>query len=342
LDERCFLQEGKLRRPFSHGARIQSRSYSLPLQRRITDFGADVAFGKIPEKLKEHYGTSVPVSSARRITLAQAEEMRQTEALQTEIPESKGKDCVIAEADGSMVPIVTNSVEASEEVPVDRRKAKQVGYREARLTIAYAQGSVSPVFGATMGSTQEAGDHLAHCAIRAGVGQQTRVHCVGDGAPWIAEQVSRIFGLQGEYLIDFYHLCEYLAAAADHCAPPAERRAWLQEQQERAKENGIMEILEILRPHLEPASVSNENAPVRAAHRYIQNRLDQFDYRSAIEAGLPIGSGEVESAHRYVIQERLKITGAWWKDENAHNMLALRTVRANGDWDQHWQTHKNH
>jgi hypothetical protein len=72
-----------------------------------------------------------------------------------------------------------------------------------------------------------------------------------------------------------------------------------------------------LSPHLEPPSVSNENAPVRAAHRYIRNRLDQFDYRAAIEAGLPIGSGEVESAHRYVIQERLKISGAWWRDENA-------------------------
>jgi hypothetical protein len=314
----------------------------LPLQRRITDFGADVAFGRIPEKLKEHYGTSVPVSSARRITLAQATEMRQAEELQTEIPESKGKDCVIAEADGSMVPIVTNSVEPSGEAPVDRRKAKQVGYKEARLTIAHAQGSVSPVFGATMGSTREAGDHLAHCAIRAGVGQQTRVHCLGDGAPWIAEQVSRVFGLQGEYLIDFYHLCEYLAAAADHCAPPAERKAWLEQQQDRAKESRIMEILEALRPHLEPASVSNENAPVRAAHRYIHNRLDQFDYQGAIEAGLPIGSGEVESAHRYIIQERLKIAGAWWKNENAHCMLALRTVRANGDWEQYWQAQKTH
>lgn len=312
----------------------------MPLQRRITDFGADVAFGRIGEKLKEHYGTSVPVSSARRITLTQAGGMRQAEELQTEIPESKGKDCVIAEADGSMIPIVTNNVEATGEGPVDRRKTKQVGYKEGRLTIAYAQGSVSPIFGATMGSTQEAGDHLAHCAIRAGAGQQTRMHCLGDGAPWIAEQVSRVFGLQGDYLIDFYHLCEYLADAADHCAPPAERKAWLEQQQERAKENHIMEILEILRPHLEPASVSNENAPVRAAHRYIRNRLDQFDYRGAIEAGLPIGSGEVESAHRYVIQERLKIAGAWWKDDNADHMLALRTLRANGDWDQYWQTQK--
>jgi hypothetical protein len=35
-----------------------------------------------------------------------------------------------------------------------------------------------------------------------------------------------------------------------------------------------------------------------------------------LAAGLPIGSGEIESAHRYVIQNRLKIAGAWWKMEN--------------------------
>jgi hypothetical protein len=36
-----------------------------------------------------------------------------------------------------------------------------------------------------------------------------------DGAPWIAEQFEERFGLQGNYLIGFYHLCEYLSAAAN-------------------------------------------------------------------------------------------------------------------------------
>jgi len=59
--------------------------------------------------------------------------------------------------------------------------------------------------------------------------------------------------------------------------------------------------------------------------------------QSAIAADLPIGSGEIESAHRYVIQERLKLSGCWWKLENATTMLALRVLRANGDWDTYWQ-----
>jgi hypothetical protein len=50
------------------------------------------------------------------------------------------------------------------------------------------------------------------------------------------------------------------------------------------------------------------------------------------------GYGEIERAHRYVIQQRLKLPGAWWKADNVESMLALRVVRANEDWDQYWDT----
>ena len=37
----------------------------------------------------------------------------------------------------------------------------------------------------------------------------------------------------------------------------------------------------------------------------------------ARERKLPIGSGEIESAHRHLVQKRLKLAGAWWKETNA-------------------------
>jgi hypothetical protein len=75
----------------------------------------------------------------------------------------------------------------------------------------------------------------------------------------------------------------------------------------------------------------------RACYRYINNRPKQVDYQSAQNQGLPIGSGEVESAHRYVIQKRLKIAGAWWSIEHAKSMLSLRVMRANNLWNQYWK-----
>ena len=69
----------------------------------------------------------------------------------------------------------------------------------------------------------------------------------------------------------------------------------------------------------------------------MEKRMHQFDYLNAIENKLPIGSGEVESGHRSVVQKRLKLPGAWWLEENAEKMLAIRTVRANGNWGNYWR-----
>ncbi len=152
----------------------------------------------------------------------------------------------------------------------------------------------------------------------------------------IANQVNRIFGIQANYLIDFYHLCDYLAAASAHCAPQ-NPQSWLNQQKQRLKHNQVKTVLRTLKPHLEPENLPDERAPVRACYRYLINRPGQFNYQDAIQDDLPIGSGEIESAHRYVIQERLKLSGCWWKLENAMTMLALRVLRANGDWDSYWQ-----
>jgi Uncharacterised protein family (UPF0236) len=307
------------------------------LQRVITDFGADVPFGHIPGKLREHHGISVPVSSAQAITEQHAEQILQTQlsTLKRDIPEADGVASLIVEMDGSMIPIVTTEATTVEGEAVDRRTMRQIGWQEARLVFARTPEQAYPVFGATLGSPDEAGEQLLASAIRVGVGQQTYVHGVGDGAPWIANQIAQCLGEPGRYLLDFYHLCDYLVDASTVCAPNNPKE-WLDQQKRRLKHNYVTAVLKALRPHLELDSVPDKKAPVRAAYRYIHNRLEQLDYKGAIAQDLPIGSGEIESAHRYVIQQRLKRSGSWWSVENAWAMLALRVLRQNQDWQSYW------
>jgi Uncharacterised protein family (UPF0236) len=188
------------------------------------------------------------------------------------------------------------------------------------------------------GTVEEAGERLWECAVDAGAGNKTKFHCVGDGASWITEQVELRFGAQAKYLIDFFHLCEYLAAAAEVVAGPG-KETWMEEKKTWLKANRWADVLESLRPFLESEEVSGKDSPVRACYRYIVNRPDFLDYKGALAAGLPIGSGEIESAHRHVIQTRLKVAGAWWKIENANKMLALRVLRSNGQWEDYWTGH---
>ena len=103
----------------------------------------------------------------------------------------------------------------------------------------------------------------------------------------------------------------------------------METQKDRLKANRVQDVIAELKPFREEDTVADANAPVRAAHRYLTNPPGQFNDQDALAAELPIGSGEIESAHRYIIQSRLKLAGAWWKTNNAKSMLALRVCRAN-------------
>lgn len=322
-------------------AQVKNHGYSQLLERATVDFGADAAFARAPQKLKEHYGIEIPISAAQQITEKHGAEILQFQSgnRKTEIPPALGVACVIAQLDGSMVPIVNTAEPSPEREKVDRRRTRQLEWQEARLAMAHEAGSVTPRFAATLGRVEQAGKPWLDCALGAGVGTETFVHCVGDGAAWIFHQMELQFGTQARYLVDFSHLSEYLSAAADSCAADS-KQVWLQQQQQRLKENRSDRVVDELAGFLEREKPLSGEMPVTACYRYIVNRPGQFDYQGALAAGLPIGSGEIESGHRYVIQARLKIAGAWWKPDNAEKMLALRVLRANQDWDHYWQNRK--
>jgi hypothetical protein len=295
----------------------------------LTDFGADHSFSQAAAKVKEHYLIEVSVSAACTYTNKHAARMRQSEPTVVSLPKG-GVAQIVAETDGCMIPIVKIAAKG----PKDSRKRRQLDWQEARLSLAYRAGSLDKQYQATLQEVEVAGRQLLECARRAGAGKQSRIHCVGDGAGWIVRQVEEQFGEQGSYLIDFYHVSKYLAAAAEAISRQPEK--WRRKQQERLKGNRVGKVMAELGRHLEEEEEEEGQAPVGACWRYLSNRLENLDYKGAIEAGLPIGSGEVESGNRSVIQARLKRSGAWWREENAEGMLALRALRASGQWQSYW------
>ena len=227
-----------------------------------------------------------------------------------------------------MVPVVEPSPDAE-----DRRQGKVLSWKEVRLNLVHPKGSATPMFGGNFaGGVEENGRQWGRCAAKAGFGPGSHLHAAGDSAPWIVNQVEMQFGEQGRYRVDFFHLCEYLGAAAPVCAPD-HPRAWLDRQKGRPKANPAAAVPGTLAPFVRP---DHDDDPVTACDRSLRNRLDQLDYRGALQRGLPIGSGEIESAHRHIIQQRLKRPGAWWSPDHIETMLALRLNRANREWE-YWQ-----
>ncbi len=241
----------------------------------------------------------------------------------------------IGEMDGSYVPIVL----VDEEATGDKRKTRKLDWKEAKLCLVYEQGCVGKRYGLTMKEPDNAGDQWLSCAIKQGLNRQSKIHCVSDGAVWIESQAQRVFANQGNYLVDYYHTCEYLAKAVKDCVKSADEKSqkkWIDQQKKRMKAGDIEMVMTELEPFRNHKK-GNEANPSEECHRYLRNRAGQFDYKGAEAANLPIGSGEIESANSAVVQERLKIPGAWWKTDNAAYMLSLREMRANGEWDDYWK-----
>jgi hypothetical protein len=66
-----------------------------------------------------------------------------------------------------------------------------------------------------------------------------------------------------------------------------------------------------------------------------QANKDRMDYKKNLQIGCGlIGSGAIESAHRTVVQKRLKLSGQRWTKRGAQNMLNLRVTHMNGQWDK--------
>lgn len=317
-------------RPLPKRLGVTSRGRSRRLERVLTDFGCEHSFARAAESVREHYGFEIGTSAVRSTTLEHAQRAR--ERLQEGYQQSfrvlpaVGVEHVIAEADGTMICTVE---------PGQRKGKRPREWKEMRLVAAQARDSATTVYGATFGSVEEVGRRWGHCTREAGWGLNSQIHAVADGADWIRLQSQEVFRKQGTFLCDFYHVSEYLAAAAQSCRG---RRAdqWRRTQQQRLRRGALQKVMETLEEHLEPVGTPEEQAPVRNGHRYLTNRTECLDYPRALKLGLPIGSGLIESGHRHVLHARLKKAGTAWLHDHADQIAHLRVLRANRQWQSLW------
>lgn len=310
-------------RPFVENAKVRCRGYSLGLERVVSDFGADESFVRAAAKVKEHYQIELCPGTLRQVTQKHGSQMQSVPERKLRLPAS-GVQELVAQTDGSMVPCVVIPEGAG-----DGRKRREVCWKEAKLSLVREPGRVTARYAGTMLGAAAAGLQWRQIAVQEGAGQKTEILGRGDGAAWVVRQGREQFGEQWSYVLDFYHVSEYLGEVA------AGDGQWLKEQQERLRRNESASVIKELEElGGEVAGARGEAA--RICGKYLAERVEYLDYAGALARGLPIGSGEIESGNRSVVQERLKKSGAWWRVENAEKMLGLRTTRASGEWENYW------
>ncbi|QNE77790.1 hypothetical protein F0344_27205 [Streptomyces finlayi] len=145
-----------------------------------------------------------------------------------------------------------------------------------------------------------------------------------------------------DIVVDFIHVLEYLWKAAEDLHPAGPARAACVDALARTVLQGhSARVVADLRAQ---ARTRRHDGPAQLpgldrAIAYIEAKEPFLAYRIALTMGWPIASGVIEGCCRYLIKDRLDITGARWSLTGAEAVLLLRAVIDNGDFDAYWHFH---
>lgn len=156
-----------------------------------------------------------------------------------------------------------------------------------------------------------------------------------------AEALSR--GTAVHILIDFVHVMEYLWKATWCFHPEGDPAAqtWVRDKARDVLAGKARTVAATIR-----RTATNRRLTGTArkgaddAARYLTNKAPYLDYPTALAGGWPIATGVIEGACRFLVADRLDITGARWGLAGAEAVLQLRALRSNGDFDDYWKFHQ--
>lgn len=159
---------------------------------------------------------------------------------------------------------------------------------------------------------------------------------------------ARRVGVKVTILVDIVHVLEYIwdAARALFGESNAKAEKWVADRLLAlltGRSGG--EVAQTIRwwaaRHNGPELNEAELKAIDKACSYLANRTRTrlMHYREALDDGLPIATGVIEGACRYLVKDRMDRTGARWSLTGAEAVLRLRAVRASGDFDDYWKFH---
>jgi hypothetical protein len=166
------------------------------------------------------------------------------------------------------------------------------------------------------------------------------VEFIADGAEWMWHRVERLRTLAEipaaklVEVLDFYHASQYLSETIATCRtmPKAQRQALYKRLRHalRHQTDGVEVVQEALRA----LATTHRSKAIKRALGYLETHAHRMRYVTLEARKLPIGSGQVESAVRRVVNLRFKAPGSFWTETTVSGLMHLRAAFKAGRWDE--------
>lgn len=300
------------------------------MEKRTLDFAVNDVFDDCAERWNLHYEQSFSSNLFRRVVArvgAQCEASDQGRLQQQlKAPGEKAPELLVIETDGSMLPI-----------------RGEEPWKEAKVGVVYRHNSEKnePIAGsdrycAVIGGMCEFAPVLEEALELERIDEAGDVVWVGDGAPcnWtLADQLAP----DAVQILDWYHAVENAMKCGKVVLGEESPRLpfWKARIEELMMagdpEALIAELMECV-PKAKQRRRGKKDvlAALDDLVRYYRANAHRMKYALYREHGYPIGSGAVESAHRHVLQVRMKRAGQHWAMKTARHMSRLRAAYRTG------------
>jgi hypothetical protein len=144
-------------------------------------------------------------------------------------------------------------------------------------------------------------------------------------------------------ILDFVHANEYLWDAANSLLGETsnKRFEWVKSRTLLMLSGKTTHVISELRTlaQAKKMKVAQRKQLTKTAN-YFERNLPSMDYQTYLSNGYPIASGVIEGACRHFVKDRFELSGMRWLQTGAENLLRLRAVAENADWDKYFAFHR--
>ena len=291
------------------------------MQQLMTYCGQLDSYEKSNEVLKEMLQIDVSETQIYRVTDFYGKAVSATVNEDPVLSPLKVDEVMYVEADGSMI---FTREEGWSEVKVGRIfKSSDCLHAEGK------QGWIShSQYTAHLGNYKEFTKTLDALIDKYG-NLGNRLVFVSDGATWIKNWIEDAFP-KAVSILDYYHVCEHLHKFSSSIfSDKVIEKKWTDKQKEWLLKGKVKIVISNIKRIGKNTEQANELIG------YYSNNKNRMNYQEYVKIGCGIiGSGAIESAHRTLVQKRMKQSGQRWSWKGAQHMLNLRVVRKNNDWNK--------
>lgn len=151
----------------------------------------------------------------------------------------------------------------------------------------------------------------------------------------------RRHGVNAPIVLDIVHVIEYLWKAAHQFYDEGtwQCEQWVEAKLKQILEEGGKKTAGSMRMSATKRLTPDKAEVVERSANYLAARDEYTDYQLYLRKGYPIATGVIEGACRYLVKDRMDITGARWGLNGAESVLRLRSILKSNDLDAYWKYH---